>query len=112
MRDQYMRTGRGFLCVYAVTSRISFDEISLLREQILRVKDVDEIPLVLCGNKADLESQRQVSKTEGMDLARSFNCPFFETSAKARINVEEVWFELVREVRKYNGDNKETKKTF
>eukprot|EP01103_Thecamoeba_quadrilineata_P005864 TRINITY_DN15615_c0_g1_i1.p1 TRINITY_DN15615_c0_g1~~TRINITY_DN15615_c0_g1_i1.p1 ORF type:complete len:189 (-),score=48.07 TRINITY_DN15615_c0_g1_i1:84-650(-) len=110
MRDQYMRTGRGFLCVYSVTSRTSFDEVAILREQILRVKDLDQVPLVVCGNKADLESQRQVTKTEGVDLAKSFGCPFFETSAKARINVEEVWFELVREIRKEMGEQKMTKK--
>ena len=54
MRDQYMRTGEGFLCVYAITSRSSFDEISAFREQILRVKDEDHVPMVLVGNKCDL----------------------------------------------------------
>jgi small GTP-binding protein len=83
MRDQYMRTGQGFLCVYAITSRSSFDEISSFREQILRVKDADKVPMVVVGNKCDLESERQVSKAEGQDLAKSFGCPFLETSAKS-----------------------------
>jgi GTPase KRas protein len=47
MRDQYMRTGEGFLLVYAITSRSSFDEISTFREQILRVKDKETVPMVL-----------------------------------------------------------------
>lgn len=38
-----MRTGQGFLCVYSITSRASFDEVSAFREQILRVKDVDKV---------------------------------------------------------------------
>jgi len=100
MRDQYMRTGEGFLCVYAITSRSSFDEISAFREQILRVKDEDHVPMVLVGNKCDLEEERQVPTSEGSDLAKSFNCPFIESSAKQRINVEEAFFELVREIRK------------
>jgi len=98
-----MRTGQGFLCVYAITSRSSFDEISSFREQILRVKDSDKVPMVVVGNKCDLESERQVSKAEGQDLAKSFGCPFLETSAKSRINVEESFFELVREIRKQTG---------
>lgn len=100
MRDQYMRTGQGFLCFYSITSRSSFDEIASFREQILRVKDRDIIPLVVVGNKVDLENERMVSTVEGRDLAKTFNLPFMETSAKARINVEDAFYELVREVRR------------
>jgi len=61
------------------------------------------VPMVLSGNKCDLESERQVTTAEGQDLAKSFACPFFETSAKSRINVEEAFYDLVREIRKENG---------
>ena len=57
---QYMRSGQGFLCVYSITNRGSFEEISSFREQILRVKDADKVPMVLVGNKSDLDSERQV----------------------------------------------------
>lgn len=100
MRDQYMRTGQGFLCVYNITSRASFDEISTFHEQILRVKDADKVPMVLCGNKCDLELERQVQTSEGVELGKSCLCPFMETSARTRINVEECFFELVREIRR------------
>mmetsp|Transcript_34000 Transcript_34000/g.95712 ORF Transcript_34000/g.95712 Transcript_34000/m.95712 type:complete len:188 (+) Transcript_34000:90-653(+) len=103
MRDQYMRTGEGFLCVYAITSRSSFEEIDGFREQILRVKDEDHVPMVLAGNKCDLKDDRQVTESEGSDKAKSFGCPFFETSAKARVNVEESFYDLVREIRKASG---------
>ena len=59
MRDQYMRTGQGFLIVYSIIARASFDEVSSFREQILRVKDADKVPMVICGNKVDLEADRQ-----------------------------------------------------
>eukprot|EP01115_Flamella_aegyptia_P015581 TRINITY_DN96790_c0_g1_i1.p1 TRINITY_DN96790_c0_g1~~TRINITY_DN96790_c0_g1_i1.p1 ORF type:complete len:190 (+),score=91.77 TRINITY_DN96790_c0_g1_i1:34-603(+) len=100
MRDQYMRTGQGFLLVYAITSRSSFDEVNTFREQILRVKDKDRVPMALVGNKCDLETERQVTSSEGQDLAKSYGCPFFESSAKTRVNVEESFFAVVREIRK------------
>ncbi len=56
--------------------------------------------MVLVGNKADLPN-RSVSKDEGVDLAKSFgNVPFYETSAKTRQNVDEIFSTLVREIRK------------
>ena len=65
MREQYMRTGEGFLLVYSITSRQSFEEIVTFQQQILRVKDKDYFPIIVVGNKCDLEHERQVS-TEGM----------------------------------------------
>jgi len=103
MRDQYMRTGQGFLMVYAITSRSSFEELVGFKDQILRVKEADHVPMVVVGNKSDLESERQVSSQEGQDLARNFGSPFFETSAKTRVNVEESFYNLVREIRKSIG---------
>ena len=46
MRDQYMRTGQGFLLVYSVTSRQSFGELTMFRDQILRNKNADRVPMV------------------------------------------------------------------
>jgi len=105
MREQYMRTGEGFLCVYSITSRHSFDEITTFHQQILRVKDKDNFPIIVVGNKCDLESDRQVSQQEGKDLAKNFDCKFIESSAKQKTNVDEAFFELVREIRKFNKES-------
>ncbi|EIE79843.1 hypothetical protein G6F46_006460 [Rhizopus delemar] len=104
MREQYMRNGEGFLLVYSITSRMSFDEISTFYQQICRVKDRDYFPMVLVGNKCDLESDRQVSSQEGKDLAKQFGCQFIETSAKQKIHVEEAFFEVVKDIRRYNKE--------
>ena len=56
-----MRSGEGFLLVFSVTDRTSFEEVSRFHKQILRVKDRDEFPIMLVGNKADLQQQRVVS---------------------------------------------------
>lgn len=62
MREQYMRTGEGFLLVYSITSRQSFEEITTFQQQILRVKDRDYFPMVVVGNKCDLEGEREVTR--------------------------------------------------
>jgi len=103
MRAQYMRTGEGFILVYSVTSRQSFEEAFALYRQILRFKDRDYFPIIVVGNKCDLESDRQVSSQEGRDLARTWGCGFIETSAKSRINVDQAFHDLVREVRRYTS---------
>jgi len=54
--------------------------------------------MVIVGNKLDLDAERVVSQQEGKELAASFGCPWMEASAKARIRVEEAFFELVREI--------------
>lgn len=62
IRQQYIETGEGFLLVYSITSRESFEEVTAFRQQILRVKKVDRVPILVVGNKCDLEHERQVSK--------------------------------------------------
>lgn len=60
MREQYMRSGEGFLLVFSLTDHASFSEITKFQKQILRVKDRDEFPMLLVGNKSDLDHQRRV----------------------------------------------------
>lgn len=100
MQDQWMRDGQGFLLVYNITSRATFDEVSVLYDKILRTKDTDKVPIVLVGNKCDLKDERDVEYIEGADLAKQWACSFFETSAKIKLNNEACFFELVREIRK------------
>ena len=141
MREQYMRTGEGFLLVYSITSRQSFEEILTFQQQILRVKDKDYFPIIIVGNKCDLDGDREVSRQgalvyqpqpvlhshsiccvdlesfyfafnmltslpwiEGETLARQFGCAFIETSAKSRINVDNAFYNIVREIRRYNKE--------
>jgi len=102
MRDQYIRSGQGFVIVFSITSRASFESLHSFVDQILRVKDEDAFPVCILGNKCDLEKDREVTTSEAKAYADSIEAPFFETSAKARINVEEGFFQLVREIRMWN----------
>ncbi|CAJ0966609.1 unnamed protein product, partial [Ranitomeya imitator] len=91
MRDLYMKNGQGFALVYSITAQSTFNDLQDLREQILRVKDTDDVPMILVGNKCDLEDERVVGKEQGQNLARQWNnCAFLESSAKSKINVNEV----------------------
>lgn len=101
MRDLYMKNGQGFILVYSITSQATFNDLAELREQILRVKDTDKVPMVLVGNKCDLEDDRVVSKDQGGSLAQQWGgSTFLETSARKKINVDEVFFDLVRQINK------------
>ena len=101
MREQYMRSGEGFLLVYSITSRSSFAEMATFHQQVLRVKDMDYFPMVMVANKCDLEKERQVSTMDGYAMAKKIGCPFVETSAKQRLNVDEAFNDLVREIRRF-----------
>ncbi|KNC97789.1 hypothetical protein SpCBS45565_g01171 [Spizellomyces sp. 'palustris'] len=105
MRDLYMKNGQGFILVYSITSQATFSDLVELREQILRVKDTEKVPMVLVGNKCDLEDDRVVSRDQGSSLASQWGgCTFLETSARKKINVDEVFFDLVRQINRSMPD--------
>ena len=58
------------------------------------------VPIVLCGNKCDLEHDRRVSEAEGRKLAEKWGCPFYETSAKTKTNNITAYHESVKEIQR------------
>ena len=108
--DEMIGQSRGFILMYSITSMTSFDEAKLLYRRIRRIKeeesyDIDykersSFDLVLIGNKCDLSDDRQVMIEEGKEFAQQLHVPFFETSAKWKINSSIIFEELVRQMRK------------
>jgi Ras-related protein Rap-1B len=99
MRELYIKNGQGFVLVYSVTDEASLKELTELREQVLRIKGHPSVPIVLVGNKADLTETREVEPETGVRVANSWGrTPFYETSAKYRLNVDEVFKDLVRQM--------------
>ncbi|RPB05252.1 ras-domain-containing protein [Choiromyces venosus 120613-1] len=99
MREIYMKAGQGFLLVYSITSLSTLTELSDLRDQILRIKEADSVPLVIVGNKSDLEEDRAVRRDRAILLSQKWGrVPFYETSARKRQNVDEVFLDLCRQM--------------
>lgn len=103
------------------------------REQIKRVKDAEEVPMVLVGNKCDLQAwavdmgqARDVSNHFirtfnsknsfnnfyflSNQVAKQYGVPFVETSAKTRMGVDDAFYTLVREIRKDKERGKRNRK--
>jgi Ras-related protein Rap-1B len=104
MRELYMKQGQGFLLVFSITSMPSLTELAELRDMIVRIKDDENVPLVIVGNKSDLEDDRQVSRRRVFQLAQQWgNAPYFETSARRRINVDDIFVNVCRQIIEREG---------
>ena len=106
MRDLYIKNSDGFIIVYSIVSRGTFDELGQIYNQIMSIKvkefllisrderylkQKEQPAMILVGNKVDLsETERTISRDTGQTLADQWMCPFYETSAKTSINVEQV----------------------
>eukprot|EP01126_Amoeba_proteus_P055391 TRINITY_DN686_c0_g1_i35.p1 TRINITY_DN686_c0_g1~~TRINITY_DN686_c0_g1_i35.p1 ORF type:complete len:183 (+),score=41.20 TRINITY_DN686_c0_g1_i35:186-734(+) len=99
MRDLYMKNGQGFALVFSLVSDSTFHDLNAIRNQIIKVKDTEDVPMVLVGNKADLQDKRQVSLSEAQSFAeKGFKGKYFEASAKDNRNITEVFEDLVKQV--------------
>ncbi|XP_015259265.1 PREDICTED: ras-related protein R-Ras-like [Cyprinodon variegatus] len=98
----WTQSRRGFLFVFAVNPAACFHEVQKFHTQILRVKDRDDFPMVLVGNKADLEQQRVISREDAQAFARENRIHYMEASAKNRYNVDEAFMELVQIIRRFH----------
>ncbi|KAG9100646.1 Ras GTPase ras2 [Ceratobasidium sp. UAMH 11750] len=99
LREQWVREGQGFILVYSITDRRSFERLENFRQALLRAKSRSPPLFVLVGNKCDQTYERQVMKHEGEGLAREWGCDFFETSARTGHNIDKLFQNVVRSLR-------------
>ena len=86
--------------MFSIAEAESFRAIQEFREHILRVKnDETNVPIILVGNKADLQTKRKVTVEDAQQLAEQWKVQYVETSAKLRLNVDKIFNDLMREVR-------------
>ncbi|KAI2643966.1 Ras-related protein Rap-2a [Labeo rohita] len=69
-----------------------------VRDLCGRRRRYERVPVILVGNKVDLDNEREVSSSEGQALAEEWGCPFMETSAKSKTMVDELFSEIVRQM--------------
>ena len=92
-----VKLAEGIILMYDISSNNSFDSMKEWIESIKAVKG-DDFPVLLCGNKCDLEEQRAITKEDGEDLAKNNGFIFFETSCKENINITESVSEFALKV--------------
>uniref|UniRef100_A0A915LPA2 Uncharacterized protein n=1 Tax=Meloidogyne javanica TaxID=6303 RepID=A0A915LPA2_MELJA len=103
MREPHFQTGDGFLLVFSVASRSSLEYMLKLREFIENYNNCKNLPMLLVGNKCDLESEREISRLEAEDLAANLKIPYIESSAKFRQNVDQIFHTLIRQIRQFQN---------
>ena len=81
MLDSWINFAEGFLLVFAINDKDSFESLVTRRDRILKLKKGHNCPIVLVGNKCDLEKERTVSQEEATEVARQWNAKYIETSA-------------------------------
>ncbi|KAK0230672.1 P-loop containing nucleoside triphosphate hydrolase protein [Armillaria fumosa] len=112
LNSKYAIGIHGYVLVYSVTSRSSFDMIQVLYDKIVDFCGVTEIPCVIVGSKVDLSTSkvmtqtyvtfRQVPAKDGEALAQTNNAVWVETSAKENINVGKVFDLCLGEIEKHS----------
>ncbi|XP_072047852.1 ras-related and estrogen-regulated growth inhibitor-like isoform X1 [Amphiura filiformis] len=100
-REGHIRWADGFLLIYSITDRKSFEDIVQIKNYLDEIKKARNVSLVIIGNKNDLDHIREVSLEEGEKCAQDLACAFFESSAcSGDENIREAFHELYREVRR------------
>jgi GTPase KRas protein len=105
--NRHYRTSHGFIILYSITDRHTFEECYYFYEKILRAKDVDWVPMVLVGTKLDCETERAVSRQEAEQFANEHQMSYFEVSSKEGVGVKDVMMDIVMKIKFGVGYNNE-----
>ena len=99
MIDMWISFGEGFLLVFAINDKESFKLIRGKYDRIVKGKGGEKKPpILLVGNKQDLEKERTVSQDEAKQLASSLGIDYMETSAKTNYNCKEAFESLAQQI--------------
>lgn len=97
LTSSYYRGAHGIIIVYDVTNKDSFDNVRQWMQEIEKFAS-ENVNKLLVGNKSDLEEQREVTYDEGVELAKKFDIPFLEVSAKNALHVDDTFTTMATEI--------------
>ncbi len=98
MFDQWISFGEGFLLVFAINDKKSFDSIKEIYNRLKRRTEIYLHKLILVGNKKDLENERKVTYSEAKSQADEWNIEYIETSTKTDFNCKKAFENLARSI--------------
>ena len=93
----YYKGANGIILIYDVTSIQTYENVKNWITQI-REEASPNVIIYIAGNKIDLEEERKIKTEEGQKLAEELGLPFFETSAKTGVNINESFEDLVEKI--------------
>ena len=105
MMDMWISFGDGFLLVFAINDKESFNLMKSKHDRILKGKHGVKCPILLVGNKQDLENERQVNYSEAKEMADKWGIEYIETSAKTNFNCKEAFEMLAQKIVQKKGKN-------
>ena len=104
MSVNVIKNVEGLILTYSIASRESFQNLESWLKQLNDADDLSKKPIIIVGNKSDLEASREVSKAEGKQFANNHGYHFFETSAKTAENVKEAFDDIFEQLYKLFED--------
>ena len=106
MLDTWINSADGFILVYSIDNKESFESTKSRYDRILKLKSGQKISMIIVGNKCDLEEKRQVSREEVEKFCKNHKITFLETSALKVINVKEAFLYVSRGLLQYQFPEK------
>ena len=98
VNESYYKKVDGCIIVYDITDENSFNEIENYFIPVIKEKCKAKIPILILGNKTDMEDTRHISPEQGEQLALKYNYIFKEISSINNVNILETFQEIIETI--------------
>ena len=110
MMDMWISFGEGFLLVFAINNEESFQDIKDKYERVKKAKHNTKVPILLVGNKQDLDKDRKVTNEAAINLAKEWGVEYIETSAITGFNCKEALEKIAQKIAELKSSANQDKK--